>query len=619
MTNVIAAHNDIGLQVVVIREATDMARMFFEPPRLPVIGWPTGGKMDSHEDGDTVVEHLDRTDPTQQTATWRKAATDYHGALVRLATMRVKKKQYLLFGYVELFPRDIPVPESFSAGEKPWAVPNFGGDVTLAVSALPMSVVEALAWYEEAARGRVMIPLTAPVELDAPPLGVEPALGRFCVGEIVPFAAQWHGGPRIHRLVPMEDPPEAVQILGSSTAAREWLAANVGLDPFDHEEWLTSLSLLAPDPLLTGVGHFTRELNPNGSESVVLQSHRRRYDRYPEADADALNLVLLQRRSSGWTEILPTSFDPDGFAIKDYPEPVGEMGYAISCPVRGLLRMVPPTSFFRQISFGIGVVNAVLNVEVPSGGRRKPAARYQTNRVTEAGGVHVGDALPPSGAIRIVELQEVRKDRIQRQSAPQNLFGCYENDKNDLTSDDLAHLRAEAEAYVANLVAVAQRRVIFVDPDFGVREFQNYALRVMRDGVAVRILTGAPHMRKARPDDDITDASAVEQAAPFAPPSVLLLQQIQHVQGKLGFGAPEVFVMPGSRKPIFHDRFLVIDDVVWASGPSFNELGERIGLLSQVHDPHNVIAAIERALDRAKPLAVWVGENILGEPKGDRQ
>ena len=77
-----------------------------------------------------------------------------------------------------------------------------------------MSTVDALAWYEAAARGRVTIPLTAmPVDVTAPAFGVEPALGRFCVGETIPFSAQWHGGPRVHRLVPMEDPAEAIQKL----------------------------------------------------------------------------------------------------------------------------------------------------------------------------------------------------------------------------------------------------------------------------------------------------------------------------------------------------------------------------------------------------------------------
>ena len=87
--------------------------------------------MDGPKAGDITAEHLDTASPVQQVPCGPKS-TDYHGGLVRLATMRAAGKQYLLFGYVELFPRDIPIPERFRAGERPWAVPNFGGDVTLA-------------------------------------------------------------------------------------------------------------------------------------------------------------------------------------------------------------------------------------------------------------------------------------------------------------------------------------------------------------------------------------------------------------------------------------------------------------------------------------------------------
>ncbi|MGA7383355.1 MAG: hypothetical protein WBW81_01250 [Methylocella sp.] len=106
---------------------------------------------------------------------WSKVVADYHGALLRLTTIRAAKKQYLLFGYVELFPRDIPLPESFMAADRPWPVPSFGGDVTLPASALAMPVADALAWYEEAAAGRVNIPRSGtPIDLAAPPFGVEP-------------------------------------------------------------------------------------------------------------------------------------------------------------------------------------------------------------------------------------------------------------------------------------------------------------------------------------------------------------------------------------------------------------------------------------------------------------
>ena len=580
--------------------------------------------MDRHDnpsEGKATPESSEPPCVPNDAQKWPQVTADYHGALVRLSTMRAAKKQYLIFGYVELFPRDIPPPESFWAGDRPWTVPGFGGDVTLAASALAMPVADALAWYEEAARGRVTIPRNGTsIDLMAPPYGVEPALGRFCVGEDVAFAPQWHCGPRIHRLVPMEDTDQVVRSLVSSAAAREWLATNAGFDPYPFEEWLGSISLLAPDPLLSGVGHFPLGRGTDGSERIVLQAHRRRYAAYPEADADALKLVLLQRRPAGWTEVLLTSFDGDGFAITDYPEPVSESGYGLSCPTRGLLRMVPPTLWMGQISVGFGLVNAVLEVEVPTGGRRKPVSRYTTSRVIDAGGVHVGEALPPSGAIRIVELQEARKHRIRVESAPQRLFGAHESDKEDLSDDELTTMRAEAEAFVAGLVAGAQRRVIFVDPDFGLREMQNYALRVMRDGVDVKILTGARRMRDtSRPSNSVSETSADLEEATVSSVAhgVHLLKQLRHVQSKLGHGAPEVLVMPGSSKPLFHDRFVVIDDIVWASGPSFNELGERIGLISRVHEPRSVITAIERALLRSKSLAVWLAQSGLQTPQVD--
>ena len=240
-----------------------------------------------------------------------------------------------------------------------------------------MPVADALAWYEAAGRGRVTIRRNGPpIALVTSLLGVEPSIGRFCVGGDVPFAAQSHSSPRIHRLVPMEGPDEAVQTLRSSAAAREWLATNAGFDPYFFEEWLGSISLLAPDPLLSGVDYFTLGRGADGAERIILQAHRRRYVGYPEVDANALKLVLLQRRPAGWIEVMPTAFDKDGFSSPIIQLQSAEFGYGISCPTRGLLRMVPPTSWMGEINVGFGLVNAVLDVEVPTGGRRKPAFRY---------------------------------------------------------------------------------------------------------------------------------------------------------------------------------------------------------------------------------------------------
>lgn len=136
--------------------------------------------MGERQDKKSVPDSVKAVCPPQGPLEWPKITADYHGALVRLTTMRAAKKQYLIFGYVELFPRDIPLPESFTVGGRPWPVPGVGVGITLAASALAMPVADALAWYEEAARGQVTIPGTHPtIDLAAPLFGVEPALGGF--------------------------------------------------------------------------------------------------------------------------------------------------------------------------------------------------------------------------------------------------------------------------------------------------------------------------------------------------------------------------------------------------------------------------------------------------------
>lgn len=237
------------------------------------------------------------------------------------------------------------------------------------------------------------------------------------------------------------------------------------------------------------------------------------------------------------------------------------------------------------------------------GGRRKPADHYTVGRVTDAGQVSVGKSLPPSGAIRIAQLQESLKARKAQESAPQKLFGRFDDSAN--IQADLGNLRIDAESYVASLVAKAKHRIVFVDPDFGLREYQNYAFRAMHDSVEVRVLTGAKCMN--RESNQIKSGCA-------------LLKHIDKIKENPQVKTPEVFVMPNVNKaPIFHDRFLVVDDVAWSLGPSFNELGERIGLISKIHEPQIVIDAIEGVITKSTPLEQWGsnGAKDIGVNKSD--
>ena len=62
----------------------------------------------------------------------------------------------MLFAWVELYPFDTHVPAGWTAGKKPWSVPQTEG-WSCGFKAIKMTVAEALDWYEAAAAGIVDI------------------------------------------------------------------------------------------------------------------------------------------------------------------------------------------------------------------------------------------------------------------------------------------------------------------------------------------------------------------------------------------------------------------------------------------------------------------------------
>lgn len=540
---------------------------------------------------------------------WSQLVEDYDAALVRLALARIEKKFYLLMGYVELYPRDIPCPDTFYESVSGWKVPDFKGAV-LHVGATKMKVADALAWYEAAAAGTVTLPEVRkgePMPVVAPSLGAEPTLGDFVLDDTVPFAAQWHGGPRVHRLVPMSRLDEAVRGLETKAEAREWLAANFGFDPLGDEEWRGSLSILAPDPLLEGVRHFIQETQGDGTERIVFYAKRRRFPDYPAADAGALQLVTYERRPSGWTHAGPMPLDSLGFLVEDHKQAVAESGYTITCPKRGLLRLVPPRSWLRVASLGIQAVEQLLTVQVAAGGRRKPSDVYQVERVTDLGPTATGQSHTSAASLRIGQLRATRAAHLLEESMPQRLFGIT-GAKDDATEEELRAARERALEYVVSLVEPAMREVYFVDVDWSYRETTLYAHRVARSGVKVRILTSSRIFAEKKPadaGDPKPDIGSAPKGNTQVATARQTLEYLDDIHARVHGADIEVRVMPGSSKPAFHDRFLIVDDDVWCCGPSFNELGERIGVISRSHLPRPILRVIREVWDRSNSMSAF--------------
>lgn len=46
-------------------------------------------------------------------------------------------------------------------------------------------------------------------------------------------------------------------------------------------------------------------------------------------------------------------------------------------------------------------------------------------------------------------------------------------------------------------------------------------------------------------------------------------------------------------KPLIHDRFLIIDDEVWFSGNSLNDIGNRLSMLIRLPNPGEILDVLK--------------------------
>ena len=67
-----------------------------------------------------------------------------------------------------------------------------------------------------------------------------------------------------------------------------------------------------------------------------------------------------------------------------------------------------------------------------------------------------------------------------------------------------------------------------------------------------------------------------------------------------------ITVLTGS--PAVHDRFLVIDDVVWFCGNSLHTIGDRAGMIVRLRNSHDILANLEEILasNRTAGWKEWI-------------
>lgn len=502
--------------------------------------------------------------------------SDYPAAYVRMTTLRVYGVLHLLFGCVELLPRETVLLPGYNAPRL--ALPR---GATAMSSLTVLATDAALRWYEDALSGTVSIPGTGgPASIRAVRLAPEPRLGDLVAARSPTVPVGWQTGPRMHRLVPMEGLPDAVAVALTATPGRsalsDWLVEHCFIDLAAHPDCAGGLVLLAANPIIRHVSVYPSHKLPDGREVLGVRL-------VPRAgqSLDTVRVRLSEMRPDGLGSTREVALDALGEAEVILSQEAGDTALEVSCSRRGLLHAPPRTGFLRSIGFEMRPVRATMSVEVPARSKAQTGSRYDVPvadaRLSVAS--QVGRPAERGAAARLESLLAARTQPVGR-IAEQVVF-----------RDD----RKFAVAFVRGLVAHAISRALFVDPYFGFEDVREFALSAWSGSCNVSVLTSAK----------VGWTNRVQHFATDLPQGDLMiadLEEISRVRNGNGLSSVGVGIMGEAG---IHDRFLVVDDSVWHFGDSFRSLGDALSMASRVRDMPSLLPMLLNAHAGAVPFAEY--------------
>ena len=498
--------------------------------------------------------------------------TGYRQAVIHLAWFRDDAVLRLLFGMVELRPTEFPD----AAGCTKKSVRAKGKSRKyLYYRRFVLPAEKAVSWYQEAVNGTLVLPIDpncsageGDVKLESGTFVQEPPWPHFVTSNDLVFAPDWMHGSRAHFLFPEQClPPEVDEIIQTNknrTKLEEWLHFDI-VDAYS--DYQGSLCLVAPDPVFRSIEKSVLEQARTGAaETVAYKLVTRQGQRL-----EGLRLEVINERLRGRMAPLVHEFDTDPIAVFDFPAESYKEGLSITHPKHGLLSWHEPLAILRTSHVEMALQRRRKEVRVPADGEKRRGYRYDVDEFGHVEKIVVGEALENGGTIR--RLTEAEHQRSREQAAK------------DYEQQWFYDASREAAEYVRQKIGEARDSVLIVDPYFAGRELLAYGHAIRRPDVGLRILTSAKKLSKKSGKQllEILDKTFKDYSI-----------------------KPEIHVL-GKRSPV-HDRFLVVDGVVWLSGNSLHTIGDRAGMIVRLPDPAPVIVRLEAFWGKAPTLSDWLSD-----------
>lgn len=510
-------------------------------------------------------------------------------AIIRYATCSFKSssKIHLLFASVELLHSDRAKPRSqslFAVGKK--NLPDIRAlkapfDCQLGFRRVAMKVDDAIAWYLTCGDGNATIPKPMELELQGPadgkPLQSEnltqepiwpnlssPITSNSLFGDDgtdfpSPYLGKGAFPAQVHRLIP--DHETDLEILKNSEDARAWLSRRVHFDIGEYPELIGSAVLIVPDPNIRSA-HVYLARNIENDEHFISEVIPR-----STGKIDNYELTVFEKRYGTVGYMKSHDLSENSFSIDKVPQQLEESGFFLRENNKGLIAYQPPAPFLRSISTSMSMMSKQYKFRASDGehiisvASKKAPFETRMHEETETTRDFRGKML------------RAEHSRLRRRKA-KNYGQIWFIDQD------------EARTFIRSLISRANEQITIIDPYAAGAQVIDYAAFVSTDQIKVNVLTSFAPLNLPENTD-------------FASSKKELLDEFQESIELFKLrGIPlDIRFMAGGKKPVLHDRFLIIDEQVWFCGNSLNQIGVRQGMILKLPDPLPVVTRTTRIFE----------------------
>lgn len=511
---------------------------------------------------------------------------DYTHAVVHLACLKEEKNQdyVLAFGIVELLPTECPHHDIVPSESEEFRIAS--KSLRAWVHHLPMSVDQALAWYESSRAGDVIFPREdgPDIHLHAHGFAADPSWPQLTVVDNLPFLNGMWGTVRAHYLYQPTHADVLDRSMQSDTVL-SWFSNNLFFSFRDFPDWLGAVVLVAPNPLCRRVSRRHRTIG-----DVTYTD----FEVVPR-EGKSLSSLSLELIEHGYWGV-------QGHSHQELSSPLTrirhagaftEMSHYLVCQQRGLLDWSPPLRYIHMIHLDIGVSASSYTTPAPSMGEIE-AVQYDTPITQDSPVRQIGTEPPVSSAeAYLANLEKQRQRReIEERNTTEHLF--FEQQQSALH-------------FVRQRISEARQHVYIVDAYFDADALAHIVSSVTRSMVSVMIMAGGKHLSKN------SDHDASRKRAHLLEDAVRTSPFSSRIDARVMYG----------KEAAFHDRFLVVDERVWLVGCSFNALGDRASMVVQLKHSQQVLDLIERVKEdgrHVQKLHDWLSSrNRSGTQQKEQQ